>query len=98
MGLRLLHQPDAPRGSGALFAGARGVMRILHVASEVAPYSKTGGLGDVLSALPGALARLGFDVTVVTPRYGSIDPERFGLARWLRRVAVPLSPSKIQEV
>ena len=32
-------------------------MRILHVASEVAPYSKTGGLADVLGALPEALAR-----------------------------------------
>ena len=45
------------------------LMRILHVASEVAPYSKTGGLADVLGALPRALAALGHEVTVVTPRY-----------------------------
>ena len=65
-------------------------MRILHVASEVAPYSKTGGLADVLGALPRALAALGHEVAVVTPRYRSIDPERFGLARRLRGLAVPL--------
>jgi starch synthase len=72
-------------------------MRILHVASEVAPYSKTGGLGDVLAALPGALARLGADVTVVTPRYASIDPEQHGLAKWLSPIEVAVG-SNIQEV
>lgn len=44
-------------------------MRILFASSEVVPYSKTGGLGDVAGALPGALARIGCDVSVVTPRY-----------------------------
>jgi starch synthase len=39
------------------------------IASEVAPFSKTGGLADVASALPRALGRAGHDVTVVTPRY-----------------------------
>lgn len=45
-------------------------MKILHVASEVAPLSQTGGLADVLGALPGAQAR-GADneVAVVTPLY-----------------------------
>jgi len=45
-------------------------MRILFVTSEVFPYSKTGGLGDVAGALPQALQRLGGDLFVVTPRYG----------------------------
>jgi starch synthase len=65
-------------------------MRIMHVASEVAPFAKTGGLADVLGALPSALARQGADVTVVAPRYKSIDPAQFGLARWLRTIEVPL--------
>jgi starch synthase len=56
----------------------------------VAPFSKTGGLGDVLGALPKALAALGHEITVVTPRYRSVDPERFGLARRLRALEVPL--------
>lgn len=44
-------------------------MRVLFASSEVVPYSKTGGLGDVAGALPRALARLGCDIAVVTPRY-----------------------------
>ena len=39
------------------------------IASEAYPFSKTGGLADVATALPRALARLGHDVTIVTPRY-----------------------------
>jgi len=44
-------------------------MRILMVASEVAPFAKTGGLADVLGALPAALVKLGEEVAVVMPRY-----------------------------
>lgn len=47
-------------------------MRVLHVTGEVAPYSKTGGLGEVLGALPAAQRALGLDVHVLTPRYGFI--------------------------
>ena len=47
-------------------------MRILMVASEVAPFAKTGGLADVLGALPRALTRLGHDVEVVMPRYRGV--------------------------
>jgi len=54
-------------------------MDVLFVSSEVAPWSKTGGLGDVAGALPRALASRGHTVSVVTPRYGSIDPEKEGL-------------------
>lgn len=50
-------------------------MRILFPSAEVAPYSKTGGLGDVAAALPRALARLGHDVLVVTPWYQSVRSE-----------------------
>lgn len=42
---------------------------MLFISPEVSPYSKTGGLGDVAGALPAALAALGHDVKVVTPRY-----------------------------
>ena len=42
------------------------------VAPEMVPYVKTGGLADVMGALPKALARLGHEVTVFLPRYGAI--------------------------
>lgn len=42
---------------------------VLMIGSEALPFSKTGGLADVLGALPQALAQLGWDVTLVIPRY-----------------------------
>jgi starch synthase len=42
------------------------------IGSEALPFAKTGGLGDVLGALPPALARLGWDVTLALPRYRGV--------------------------
>ncbi|MBB5233673.1 glycogen synthase [Deinococcus budaensis] len=52
-------------------------MHVLHVASEVFPYSRSGGLGDVLGALPAVQARLegeslGAEVTVLSPWYAGL--------------------------
>src|SRR6266403_1965947 len=44
-------------------------MKILFVASEGLPFSKTGGLADVVEALPKALVALGHEVVVLLPRY-----------------------------
>src|ERR1700684_708370 len=46
-----------------------GFMHIAFVASEGVPFSKTGGLADVVGALPRALAALGHQVSVYLPRY-----------------------------
>ena len=51
---------------------SRKALRILMVASEAQPFSKTGGLADVAGALPKALARLGHEVAVITPRYRGV--------------------------
>ncbi|KAF8378453.1 hypothetical protein HHK36_029793 [Tetracentron sinense] len=62
-------------------AGAN-VMSIILVAAECAPWSKTGGLGDVAGALPKALARRGHRVMVVAPRYGNyIEAQETGVRR-----------------
>ena len=42
------------------------------IGSEAVPFAKTGGLADVLGALPQALARLGWDVTLVLPKYRGV--------------------------
>jgi len=44
-------------------------MKILFVASEGLPFSKTGGLADVIEALPKSLVAFGHEVTVLLPRY-----------------------------
>ena len=47
-------------------------MKVLFVATEVKPYSKSGGLGDVAGSLPAALKAQNVDVRVVFPKYGNI--------------------------
>jgi starch synthase len=49
-------------------------LKVLVVASECVPFAKTGGLGDVVGALPKALARRGHEVWVMLPRYSSVAP------------------------
>ncbi|MCK9857028.1 glycogen synthase GlgA [Paenibacillus sp. ATY16] len=51
-------------------------MKVLFVGAECAPFLKTGGLGDVLGALPAALKPLGVEARVMLPLYTSI-PERY---------------------
>ncbi len=49
---------------------------LLFVCAESAPWVKQGGLGDVMGALPAALAALGPEVSVVLPLYSAIDREK----------------------
>lgn len=59
--------------SEKLTQGSKNHLSILHVASEVKPYSVTGGLASVTRDLPIAQAALGHEVTVISPWYPSID-------------------------
>lgn len=53
-------------------------MRVVMIAGEAAPYAKVGGLADVMGALPPQLERLGAAVSIILPRYRSIDLRGYG--------------------
>lgn len=55
-------------------------LRVLLVSSELESFARTGGLGDAVEGLGRALARLGADVLIVSPRYGVTGVP--GSARW----------------
>ncbi len=66
-------------------------MQVLLIASEVFPYSRTGGLADVMAALPVALVRLGLDVTVLSPWWQSLQDGLQGAPREVWRGSVARS-------
>jgi starch synthase len=62
---------------------------VLFASSEVAPYSKTGGLADVAASLPKGLIAQGHRVSIITPLYKHLDPEELRLSRRLMPLQVP---------
>ncbi len=63
-------------------------MNILMISSECVPYAKTGGLADVVGALPKALKKLGHTPIVVMPLYSSIDRARHKLTPCLAPMGI----------
>jgi len=50
--------------------------KILFVTTDLSPFSKAGGLGDVSRSLPKALSKMGNDVRIIMPRHGVINEEK----------------------
>ena len=82
-----------PRAAPAPSASDSAPLRVLMVASEAHPFSKTGGLADVATSLTAALGRLGHRVTLFTPRYrGVAGGERRDRSR-VRRATAGSTPT-----
>lgn len=63
-------------------------MKILYVASEAAPFVKTGGLGDVAGSLPITLKKKGEDVRVMLPLYKCIDGKYRQMMHYITNIYV----------
>lgn len=72
--------------------GSMGFMKIVHVASEFAPLVKVGGLGDVVHGLSRHLVKMGLDISVFIPAYGSIDRSSIENLTLIEEIAVSQSP------
>lgn len=70
-------------------------MKILMTASEMTPYAKTGGLGDVLGSLPHALQACGHDVSIVIPFYRLVE-KAFPSPQVISSGAVPIGSKHCQ--
>jgi len=65
-------------------------LRVLVIASEVAPFAKTGGLADVAGALPRALLGLGHDVRILLPKYRGAEVHAADTRVVVPTIRVPL--------
>lgn len=65
-------------------------MKLLFAAAEGSPFVKTGGLADVIGAMPKALRRQGVDARVVLPRYKAIARERVEMMHFVTHIEVPM--------
>lgn len=71
-------------------------MRILLASSELHPYSKTGGLADMVAALGKTLARKGHRVGVVTPLYAGVRERAPGLKKLSLSLTVALGGEEVR--
>ncbi|HMB66222.1 MAG TPA: glycogen/starch synthase [Patescibacteria group bacterium] len=74
-------------------------LKIVSISSELAPFSKSGGLGDVARSLPKAIHRLGHQVICITPLYGKvIDKKKYNLKLIYQDVEVRLNSQESVKV
>ncbi len=72
--------------------------KILYLASEVFPFARTGGLGDVAGALPKALKDLGHEVRVMLPKYKCINERKYVIREVIRLkdINIPIGDEAVE--
>ena len=66
-------------------------MKVLFVASEAGPFIASGGLGDVMGALPPEVSKKGQDTSVILPLYDTIKEEYKKAMEWVADISFSLS-------
>jgi starch synthase len=70
--------------------------KVLIAASEVAPFAKTGGLADTIASMPKALEKVGAEVSVVMPKYSTVDEKKYKLKKVGETFSVPMSGQMVE--
>lgn len=65
-------------------------LRVLMVSTEVTPYAKSGGLGDVIGSLPKELLKNGVDIRIVLPKYRTIREEYLKNSTYINSFVISL--------
>ena len=65
-------------------------LKVLMVSSEVEPFAKTGGLGDVVGSLPKALNQSNINARVIMPLYGKINQKFKDKMKYLGYIYIDL--------
>ena len=69
-------------------------MKVLFVAAEAAPFATVGGLSQVAYFLPRALLKLGVDVRIFVPKYGTLDEKKFPTKVLISGLKIPTDEPK----
>lgn len=72
--------------------------KILYLASEVAPFAKSGGLADVTGALPKALKGLNQEIRLMIPKYKFINERKYVLREVIRLREIPVTVNGITKI
>ncbi|MDR0871177.1 MAG: glycogen synthase GlgA [Planctomycetaceae bacterium] len=71
-------------------------MNIVFACSEVSPFARTGGLADVCSSLPAALAELGHNLTIIAPAYRQVFQAGYPVEETGVKINVPVGDRLVE--
>ncbi len=72
--------------------------KVLYLASEVTPFARAGGLGDVTGALPKALKNLNQEIRIIMPKYKFINERKYVLREVIRLREIPVTVNGRTEI